>query len=71
MAKVLYNDGEREDVNLRTFDILMRNDAWRSQVLLLQGFVPAVSVQSGRFSDQGAKTVSFFLIPPSLICVVS
>ena len=54
----MYNDGEREDVNLRTLDILMRNEAWCSQVLVLQGYVPAASTQSGRFSDQGVKTVS-------------
>ena len=55
-ASVTYTDGEREDINLKAFDTLMRNDTWRSQVIILQGYVPALSTQAGRYQpDRGER----------------
>ena len=39
---VTYVDGEQEDLTLQRLDLLMHNDNWRQQVMLLQGYVPTV-----------------------------
>lgn len=61
ICSVTYTDGEREDVNLRTFDILLRNEPWRMQVLIMQGYVPTISKANGRYSDDGVKKVRSLL----------
>lgn len=52
LCTVYYADGEKEHIDVYTFDILIRNDSWRQQVLIVQGFVPAISVQQGTFYDK-------------------
>ena len=39
---VTYVDDEQEDLTLQRLDLLMHNDNWRQQVMLLQGYVPTV-----------------------------
>jgi len=52
LCTVYYADGEQENVDVYTFDILIRNDSWRQQVLILQGFVPALSTQQGTYYNK-------------------
>lgn len=40
VCTVFYADGDIEDLDLRALDILIRNDSWRKQVLIVQGYVP-------------------------------
>jgi hypothetical protein len=37
---------------LDKFDILMRNESWRYQVLLVQGYIPSRSTQKGKYSTE-------------------
>ena len=39
-----------EDVSLNTFDTLARNEAWRFQVLFIQGFIPSNSTIEGNYA---------------------
>jgi hypothetical protein len=56
---VTYMDGDREDLDLSRFDILIRNEAWRSQVLLMQSYIPTLSIHTGRyFIDDNAGGIS-------------
>lgn len=57
ICSAVYGDGERENLTLQKFDLLIRNETWRNQLLFLQGYVPAVSTQSGYFGAQ-KKVVS-------------
>ena len=41
LCTVTYSDGAREDIDLKSFDMLIRNDYWRSQLVLIQGYVPS------------------------------
>jgi hypothetical protein len=50
VCKVFYSDGQVEDLSMKTLDILMRNETWRMQVLLVQGYVHTLSIQTGNFS---------------------
>lgn len=50
--KVIYTDNAIEDLPLKTLDVLLRNDSWRLQVLMIQGFVPALSTQVGNYSTE-------------------
>lgn len=52
ICSVVYVDGERENLSLRKFDLLIRNESWRRQAMFLQGYVPATSTQSGFFGSQ-------------------
>ena len=52
VATVVYADGEKEDLSLRTLDILMRNDMWRPQILILQAYVPSMSSQKGKYDSK-------------------
>ncbi len=49
IASVVYMDGERETISINQFDVLIRNDAWRKQILFIQGHIPIVSRQQGFF----------------------
>lgn len=51
-------DGESENISLRTFDILMRNSAWRLQVLLVQSALVAATETEGWFGAQKKVCVS-------------
>jgi hypothetical protein len=37
-------------MTLNTLDILVRNEQWRKQILLIQGYVPRKSLQTGNYS---------------------
>jgi hypothetical protein len=52
VAKVTYTDDQTECLTGKTLDVLLRNDAWRQQVLLIQGYIPTTSTQSGLYSQQ-------------------
>ena len=49
---VVYNDGVRENLSIRKFDNLIRNDAWRKLVLFIQGYIPYVSSQTGFYGSK-------------------
>eukprot|EP01038_Epipyxis_sp_PR26KG_P004789 gene4789-6716_t len=49
-CKVFYTDNQVEDMNLHTFDVLIRNETWRLQVLMIQAFVPTLSILPGNYS---------------------
>ena len=48
--QVFYIDNESEEMTLNTLDILVRNEQWRKQILLIQGYVPRKSLQTGNYS---------------------
>lgn len=50
--QVIYTDGESEEITLQKFDALIRNSSWRLQVMVVLGYVPAVTTQKGFFSDK-------------------
>ncbi|KAJ1379410.1 hypothetical protein B484DRAFT_36698, partial [Ochromonadaceae sp. CCMP2298] len=50
IANVFYLDGQRESIALHTLDILLRNEGWRKQVMLLQGFVAEKRTHAGTYS---------------------
>jgi len=50
MMQVFYIDNESEEMTLNTLDILVRNEQWRKQILLIQGYVPRKSLQTGNYS---------------------
>jgi hypothetical protein len=52
ICSAVYVDGEREHLSLRKFDLLVRNESWRRQVMFLQGYVPMSSTQTGFFGSQ-------------------
>jgi hypothetical protein len=65
ICSVVYVDGEREDITLRQYDVLIRNESWRKQILFVQGFVPATSKQSGFFGNKkkvGSNYVVYFIL---------
>jgi hypothetical protein len=64
ICKVFYTDGQIEDVSLATFDILIRNDSWKKQVMLVQGFVPSLSLLSGNFSSEPQVIFPSNILPP-------
>ena len=47
-----YTDGEFEELSLHSMDSLLRSDAWRLQVLVVQGYVPFASKQDGHYNDK-------------------
>jgi hypothetical protein len=66
-----YIDGEREHLTLQKLDILMNNDVWRNQLIMLQGYVPAIKSISGIFERDKQKVgnislsfVSILRCPP-------
>ncbi len=61
VVSIIYQDGDREDVSLRTLDVLLRNDTWRPQILIVQAYVPSLSIQGGRYSIDGEKKVRSLL----------
>lgn len=48
--QVLYTDDQTEHLTLKTLDMLLRNETWRLQVLIIQGYIPTTSVQTGAYS---------------------
>lgn len=52
VATIIYADDEIEHLPLHTLDLLMRNETWRLQVLIVQGFVPTLSMQTGMYSKE-------------------
>ena len=52
-------DGQIEKMQLHTLDTLLREDTWGRQVMIIQGYVPTVSIQTGNYSH--APQVRFFL----------
>ena len=52
LLQVSYTDGEFEELTLHALDSLVRSEAWRLQVLVVQGFVPSVSKQDGHYNDK-------------------
>ena len=58
--KVFYNDDQIEDLALSTLDILLRNDSWRLQVLIIQGYIPAMSSQVGFFSAENKVNINIY-----------
>lgn len=63
---MFYNDDQIEDLALSTLDVLLRNDSWRLQVLIIQGYVPAMSSQIGHFSAENKVNLLelFFILYP-------
>ena len=59
---VTYTDGNQEELVIKTLDILSRNESWRSQVLLVQGYVPYVSNSLGHYKVTKSKET-----PPEII----
>lgn len=65
IVSVVYLDGQSEDLTLFAYDELIRRETWRYQLLLVQGYIPVMSVQSGyyevvtkvrsRLDEQGAE----------------
>jgi hypothetical protein len=65
VVSVIYLDGQSEDLSLYSYDELIRRESWRCQLLLVQGYIPVMSVQSGyyelvtkvrsRLDEQGAE----------------
>ena len=55
--QVLYSDGEREDLNMRTLDILLRNDNRRVQVLLVQVLITQISTYIKQHDERVAFVV--------------
>ena len=49
LCTATFVDGEQEDMTLQRLDLLMHNDGWRNQVLLIQGYVPAVDRKVGNY----------------------
>lgn len=49
---MIYTDDETEVLTAAKLDKLLRNDSWRLQVLMIQGYVPTVSMHSGLYSKQ-------------------
>jgi len=43
-------DGQIEKMQLHTLDTLLREDTWGRQVMIIQGYVPTVSIQTGNYS---------------------
>eukprot|EP01040_Poterioochromonas_malhamensis_P013046 gene13046-14311_t len=52
LAKVIYIDDETENLTRDVLTKMLRMENWRMQVLLIQGFVPISSVQSGFYSQK-------------------
>ena len=58
-CSAVYVDGERENISLRKFDLLIRNETWRKQVLFIQGYVKATSTQSGYFGSKKKVSIKY------------
>ena len=52
VCTTFYSDGEIEHIDLSTLDILLKNETWRMQVLLAQGYVPRLSEQKGYYYER-------------------
>ncbi len=61
IASAFYIDGEKEDLTLRAFDILIRKSQWRAQVNMIQGYIPATDVKAGYFTTIGMKKIRSLL----------
>lgn len=51
ICMVIYLDGKTEELALNVLDNLLRNEVWTKQVLIIQSYVPTVSVQTGIYSS--------------------
>jgi len=59
VCTVFYMDGNQEELDLWTLDILLQNDVWRLQILLLQGYVPSTRTLKAHYStsiEEATKT---------------
>lgn len=56
-------DDQIENLTAKSLELLLRNDTWRAQVLLIQGYVPVQSLQTGLFSQQPVVSHQFLLFP--------
>ena len=59
IAKVIYSDEQIELLNSKTLEILLRNEAWRLQVMMIQGYVPTLSINSGMYSQKPHVSLSY------------
>ncbi len=57
IAKVTYSDDQVENLNAKTLEILLRNEAWRSQIVMIQGYIPTTSTQTGVYSQKPTVSV--------------
>ena len=56
ICTVFFMDGTDEDLDLWTLDILLRNDLWCMQVVMIQAFIPVKDTVEGIYSNkQGEK----------------
>lgn len=69
IAKVTYSDDQSENLNLKTLEILLRNDAWRLQILMIQGYVSTTSIQTGVYSKK--PNVSDCLLCSHCLCFIT
>ena len=49
-SQIIYVDGGTENLTQDELDRLLRDRMWTKQVLLLQAFVPMISLQTGAYS---------------------
>ena len=49
LCTVTYADGEREDLSLGKFERLFRTDVWCKQLVMIQGYVPYHTLQTGSY----------------------
>ena len=49
LCTVTYTDGEREDLSLGKFERLFRTDVWCKQLVMIQGYVPYHTLQTGSY----------------------
>ena len=56
-------DGQIEKMQLHTLDTLLREDTWGRQVMIIQGYVPTVSIQTGNYSHAQQVYALVFLYP--------
>ena len=61
IALAFYIDGEKEDLTLRAFDILIRKSQWRAQVNMIQSYIPATDIKAGYFTTIGIKKIRSLL----------
>lgn len=69
ICMVIYLDGKTEDLALNVLDNLLRNEVWTKQVLIIQSYVPTVSVQTGVYSS--TKKVRTDMRPFTHFCSAS
>lgn len=61
-TQVFYLDGQIEKMQLHTLDTLLREDTWGRQVMIIQGYVPTVSIQTGNYSHAPQVSSCFIFL---------